>query len=173
MGRDSLIRHAKERFAAHRVRYLIIAKFLPGVNPLAAGLAGVVPIRPDRFLLYSTVGSLLWAGAWITLGYLCADVIGLVANRVARLWRPVLIAIAAGLIIYVVFKFARRRRRIHRLRSLGVFRGLSPEILDRPSSSQSNPPLSIGVRLAPLHEHAARNRDAGSSGRVVMEGHHA
>src|SRR5215470_19783464 len=34
---DSLIRHAKERFAAHRARYLIMAKFLPGVNPLAAG----------------------------------------------------------------------------------------------------------------------------------------
>src|SRR6266849_10401171 len=93
MDPDSLIRHAKERFAAHRVRYLIIAKFLPGVNPLAAGLAGVVPIRPDRFLLYAAAGSLLWAGAWITLGYLCADVIGLVANRAARLWRPVLIAI--------------------------------------------------------------------------------
>jgi len=37
---DSLIRHAKERFAAHRLRYLVLAKFLPGVNPLAAGLAG-------------------------------------------------------------------------------------------------------------------------------------
>jgi len=48
---DSLIRHAKERFAAHRLRYVVLAKFLPGVNPLAAGLAGAVPIRLDRFLL--------------------------------------------------------------------------------------------------------------------------
>jgi membrane protein DedA with SNARE-associated domain len=107
---DSLIRHAKERFAAHRVRYLILAKFLPGLNPLAAGLAGVVPIRPARFLLYAAAGSLLWAGAWIALGYLCADVIGPMANRAARLARPVLIAIAAALITYVVFKCARRRR---------------------------------------------------------------
>ena len=53
---DSLIRHVKERFAAHRVRYLIIAKFLPGVNPLAARLAGAIPIRPDHFLLYATAG---------------------------------------------------------------------------------------------------------------------
>ena len=106
---DSLIRHFKERFATHGVRYLIIAKFLPGVNPLTASLAGVVPIRPDRFLLYAAAGSLLWAGAWITLGYLCADVIGLMANRAARLARPVLIAIAAALIAYVVFTFARRR----------------------------------------------------------------
>ena len=33
---DSLIRHAKERFVVHRLRYLVLAKFLPGVNPLAA-----------------------------------------------------------------------------------------------------------------------------------------
>jgi membrane protein DedA with SNARE-associated domain len=34
---DSLIRRAKERFVAHRLRYLVLAKFLPSVNPLAAG----------------------------------------------------------------------------------------------------------------------------------------
>src|SRR3989442_12063716 len=54
---DSLIRHAKERFAAHRARYLIVAKFLPGVNPLAAGLAGVVGLRPASFLLYAAAGA--------------------------------------------------------------------------------------------------------------------
>src|SRR5207245_8175544 len=53
---DSLIRHAKERFAAHRLRYVVLAKFLPGVNPLAAGLAGAVPIRLDCFLFYAAAG---------------------------------------------------------------------------------------------------------------------
>jgi membrane protein DedA with SNARE-associated domain len=34
----SLIRRAKGRFVAHRLlRYLVLAKFLPSVNPLAAG----------------------------------------------------------------------------------------------------------------------------------------
>src|SRR5262249_37697522 len=59
LDRDSLIRHAKERFAAHRLRYLVLAKFLPGANPLAAGLAGAVAIRPERFLLYAAAGALL------------------------------------------------------------------------------------------------------------------
>src|SRR5262249_52239425 len=99
---DSLIRHAQERFTAHRLRYLVLAKFLPGVNPLAAGLAGAVPIRPERFLLYAAAGALLWAGAWITLGYLCADVIGLIVQRAARLGTPLVIVIAAGLIAYIV-----------------------------------------------------------------------
>src|SRR5262252_4641888 len=57
---DSLVRHAKERFAAHRLRYLVLAKFLPGVNPLADGLAGAIPVRLARFVLYAAVGAVLW-----------------------------------------------------------------------------------------------------------------
>jgi len=117
---DSLIRHAKERFAAHRLRYLVLAKFLPGVNPLAAGLAGAIPIRLENFLVYAAVGALLWAGAWITLGYLCAGVIGLVATRAAHLGTPLVVVIAAGLIVYVVFKYARRRRFLCHLRKARI-----------------------------------------------------
>jgi len=117
---DSLIRHAKERFAAHRLRYLVLAKFLPGVNPLAAGLAGVVPIRLEQFFLCAAAGALLWAGAWITLGYLCANVIGLVATRAVNLGRPLVIVIAAGLIGYLVFKYARRRRFLRHLRKARI-----------------------------------------------------
>src|SRR5262244_1874138 len=115
LDRDSLIREAKERFATHRARYLILAKFLPGVNPLAAGLAGAVPIRPDYFLLYAAAGALLWAGAWITLGYLFAGAIGLLATRAARLGTPLVIVIAAGLIAYVVMKYVRRQRFLRHL----------------------------------------------------------
>src|SRR5262249_14423522 len=58
MDPDSFIRDAKQRFLAHRARYLVMAKFLPGVNPLAAGLAGAVSIRPGQFLLYAAAGAL-------------------------------------------------------------------------------------------------------------------
>jgi len=117
---DSLIRHAKERFTAHRARYLIVAKFLPGVNPLAAGLAGVVAIRPSSFLLYAAVGSLLWAGAWIILGYLCVDVIAVIVTAAAHLGRPLVIVIAAALILYVVVKYAMRRRFLRHLQKARI-----------------------------------------------------
>src|SRR5437899_2082365 len=112
---EPLIRHAKERFAAHRARYLIVAKFLPGVNPLAAGLAGVVSLRLDSFLLYAAAGALLWAGAWIMLGYLCADVIAVIATANSHLGTPLLIAIAAALILYIAIKYAMRRRFLRHL----------------------------------------------------------
>jgi len=113
---DSLIRHAKQRFAAHRLRYLVLAKFLPGVNPLAAGLAGAVPIRLERFVLYAAAGALLWAGAWMTLGYFCADVIVAISTRAGRLGTPLVIAIAAALILYLGYKAARRQRFLRHLR---------------------------------------------------------
>ena len=107
---DSLVRHAEAGFAAHRARYLIVAKFLPGANPLAAGLAGVVSTPLDVFLFFATAGALLWAGAWITLGYFCADIIGPLVARAAHFGGPLLIAVAAALILYVGFKHERRRR---------------------------------------------------------------
>ena len=117
---DSLIRHAKERFVAHRLRYLILAKFLPGVNPLAAGLAGAVPIRLTRFVLYAAAGALLWAGAWMALGYLGADVIERIATGAGRLGTPLVIIIAAALVLYLAYKFARRQRCLRHLRKARI-----------------------------------------------------
>jgi membrane protein DedA with SNARE-associated domain/rhodanese-related sulfurtransferase len=117
---DSLIRHAKERFVAHRLRYLVLAKFLPGVNPLAAGLAGAVPIRLTRFVLYATAGALLWAGVWMVVGYLGADVIEYIATGAGRFGTPLVILIAAALVLYLAYKFARRQRCLSHLRKARI-----------------------------------------------------
>jgi membrane protein DedA with SNARE-associated domain/rhodanese-related sulfurtransferase len=117
---DSFIRDAKERFVVHRVRYIVLAKFLPGLNPLAAGLAGVVPIRLGRFVLYAAAGAFLWAGVWITLGYVFSDVISLMAAGVARLGMPIVFVIAAGLIAFLVFKYVRRQRFLRHLRQARI-----------------------------------------------------
>jgi membrane protein DedA with SNARE-associated domain/rhodanese-related sulfurtransferase len=117
---DSLIRRAKERFVAHRLRYLVLAKFLPGANPLAAGLAGAVPIRLDHFVGYAAVGALLWAGAWMALGYLWADIIARIAIGAGRLGTPLVLVIAAALVIYLAYKFARRRRFLRHLRKARI-----------------------------------------------------
>jgi membrane protein DedA with SNARE-associated domain/rhodanese-related sulfurtransferase len=117
---DSFIRDAKERFLTHRARYLVLAKFLPGLNPLAAGLAGALSIRPESFLLYASIGALLWASVWIILGYACSDLIGFVATRAAGVGMPLAIALAAALSVYLVFKYARRHRFLRHLRKARI-----------------------------------------------------
>jgi len=117
---DSLVRDAKERFLAHRGGYLVLAKFLPGLNPLAAGLAGTVSLRPDRFLIYAGAGALLWAGAWITFGYVCSDAIGFVATWASRVGTPLVIVLAAVLTAYLVLKYVRRHRFLRHLRKARI-----------------------------------------------------
>lgn len=117
---DSVVRDAKERFVAHGVRYVVLAKFLPGVNPLAAGLAGAAPVRLERFLLYASTGALLWAGAWLTLGYLFADTIGRVATKAAPFGSRLVIVIAVALTSYLVFKFVRRHLFLRHLRKARI-----------------------------------------------------
>ena len=117
---DSLVREAKERFLAHRGRYLVVAKFLPGLNPLAAGLAGAVSLRPDRFLIYAGAGAFLWAAAWIVLGYACSDAIGFVVTWASRVGTPLVVVLAAVLTAYLVLKYVRRRRFLLHLRKARI-----------------------------------------------------
>jgi len=117
---DSCVRRTEELFIAHRLRSLVIAKFLPGLNPLAAALAGVVKIRLIVFVLCEVGSALAWALGWIGLGYLFSDLIEPIAAAVARLgWAGV--ALAAGcLALYVVVKYVQRRLFFRELRMARV-----------------------------------------------------
>lgn len=105
---DSLARLAKQRFAAHGARYLILAKFLPGVNPLVSGVAGAFRTRPRQFLFYSATGALAWAGAWITLGYLFAGLIEAILAAASRAGTPLIIAIVGVLVLVAAARYVRR-----------------------------------------------------------------
>jgi membrane protein DedA with SNARE-associated domain/rhodanese-related sulfurtransferase len=140
---DSLIRDAKERFLLHRVRYLILAKFLPGLNPLASGLAGMVGIRLERFLLYAATGAFLWAGMWITLGYLCVDLISWLLAQATRAGMPVVAVLVAALIAYVVLKYVRRQRFLRHLQAARI----SPAELKRRMDA-GEPLVIVDLRTA-------------------------
>jgi membrane protein DedA with SNARE-associated domain/rhodanese-related sulfurtransferase len=114
---DSAIRRAKERFDAHRLLFLVMAKFLPGVNPLAAGVAGTVGLAPLTFLVCDVTGALLWAGVWMTSGYLAADVLSALAAEAAQFGRPLLTLAAVALGVWLAFKWTRRRRFLQHFRA--------------------------------------------------------
>jgi membrane protein DedA with SNARE-associated domain len=113
---DTCVRRAEGLFSRHRIGTLVVAKFLPGLNPLAAALAGVVKLHPARFVLLEAAGAVTWSGAWIAAGYLFSDLIDQIAAQVSRMGRAsvlVLVALFAG---YVARKYLLRRRLIRDLR---------------------------------------------------------
>jgi membrane protein DedA with SNARE-associated domain len=53
----------------HSAATLLLAKFIAGSN-FASLLAGRAGVSAARFLIYDSIGSLTWSGAYIALGYL-------------------------------------------------------------------------------------------------------
>jgi len=79
-----------------------------------------------RFLLHAALGALLWAGAWITLGYACADAIGFLAREAARVGAPLAVGIAVALIVYLVITYLKRRRFLDHLRQARITARTAP-----------------------------------------------
>src|SRR5499425_731843 len=86
---DSCVRRTEGMFSRQGARSLVMAKFVPGLGLVTPPLAGIFRMRFRRFLLFDAIGCLLWAGAFLGLGYVFAGQIELVAARLASLggWR--------------------------------------------------------------------------------------
>lgn len=113
---DSCVRRTEGVFAKQGARSLLVAKFVPGLSTAAPPLAGIFHMRKRRFLLWDTLGSLLWAGAFLLAGYIFSEQIEKIAERAASLggWLAVLIIGALG--GYIAWKFIGRQRFLRELR---------------------------------------------------------
>jgi membrane protein DedA with SNARE-associated domain len=122
---DSCVRRVEELFVAYQLRSLLIAKFLPGLNPLAAALSGVVKVPLGLFLLCEAASALMWSAAWMGLGYLFADLIDSIAAEASRLGGTSVLVLLGLLAAYVGGKYVQRRRFFRALRMARI----SPEDL--------------------------------------------
>src|ERR1700691_1302177 len=55
---DSCVRRSQISFGRNGPRVLLIAKFVPGLNAMAAPLAGIIRMGWRKFLLFDVVGAL-------------------------------------------------------------------------------------------------------------------
>lgn len=113
---DSCVRRTEGIFARHGARSLLVAKFIPGLNTAAPPLAGVFQMRLSRFLFFDVLGSLLWAGSFLLLGYAFSDQFERVAQRALDLGSWLLVLLVGGLAAYIGWKYIQRQRFLHSLR---------------------------------------------------------
>jgi membrane protein DedA with SNARE-associated domain len=113
---DSCVRRTENMFIRYGVRSLIFAKFVPGLSTVAPPLAGIVGVSVPRFAAYSALAALLWIVAWGGVGYLAGDALQYVVDRSGRFGTIAGVAVAVGLVGYVVTKWIQRRRFLRSLR---------------------------------------------------------
>lgn len=113
---DSCVKQSELRFQRWRGRVLLIAKFVPGLSTVAPPLVGAMGLRIPAFLLLDGLGSLLWAGLAVGLGYAFAAQIDVVLATLASAGTLAFELLLVLLALYIAAKWWQRRRLLLALR---------------------------------------------------------
>lgn len=113
---DSCVKQSELRFQRWRGRILLIAKFVPGLATVAPPLVGAMGLRPASFVLLDGLGSLLWAGLAVGLGYAFAERIDALLAAMASAGTVAFELVLALLALYIAAKWWQRRRLLVALR---------------------------------------------------------
>ena len=158
---DSCVRQTSLHFERWGGWTLVLGKFLPGVSTVAPPLAGVMQVGAARFLVLSTLGSMLWVGTSVGAGALFHEQVTELIAAFERLGSTAFVLVGAAVTAYVAFKWWERRRffatirmariTVDELRAL-IERNEDPAIVDlRPRSHLERDARSIpGARLIEL-----------------------
>jgi membrane protein DedA with SNARE-associated domain len=113
---DSCVRRTEGVFSRQGARVLLVAKFIPALNTVSPPLAGVVGMRPRRFLFFDALGTVLWAGTFLGLGYAFRGEIESLAARAESMGGSALVLLGGAFGAYIAYKFISRQRLLRELR---------------------------------------------------------
>jgi membrane protein DedA with SNARE-associated domain/rhodanese-related sulfurtransferase len=113
---DSCVKQSELRFQRWRGRVLLIAKFVPGLSTVAPPLVGAMGLRIPTFVLLDGLGSLLWAGLAVGVGYVFAAQIDVVLAALASAGTVAFELLLVLLALYIAAKWWQRRRLLVALR---------------------------------------------------------
>jgi membrane protein DedA with SNARE-associated domain/rhodanese-related sulfurtransferase len=105
---DSCVRQTESIFERFGPSSMIFAKFVPGFASVATALAGALGLRYWKFALFDLVGSLLWVGVAVSIGYLFRDAIGDVLETLQSLGKWGLVLVVGGFAAWIATKWWRR-----------------------------------------------------------------
>ncbi|ALA56463.1 rhodanese-like domain-containing protein [Nitrospira moscoviensis] len=111
---DTCVRRTEEIFRAHGPHALVIAKFVPGLSTIAPPLAGVVGLGPLLFLSYDALGTALWIGSGLGIGYVFGAGAPEIATQATQLTPVVGIVLTVLMVLYVTGKAWWRRAELQR-----------------------------------------------------------
>jgi membrane protein DedA with SNARE-associated domain/rhodanese-related sulfurtransferase len=138
---DSCVKQSELRFQRWRGQILLIAKFVPGLSMIAPPLVGAMRLRLRAFLFLDTVGSLLWIGVIVGLGYVFAAQIDRILTVLASAGTIAVEFLATLLVIYVLGKWWQRHRLLASLRMASITSQELRQMID-----EGKTPLVVDVR---------------------------
>jgi len=113
---DSCVRRTQVSFGKNGPRVLLVAKFVPGLNAMAAPLAGIIRMGWRRFLLFDVCGALLWVSTFSVTGFIFSGELEHVLDNAAYMGKWLFFLLIAGFGSYIGWKFYNRQRFLGKLK---------------------------------------------------------
>lgn len=152
----SCVRRTEDLFSHHGVRALIVAKFVPGFSTIAPPLAGIVGLSVPQYLLFNGLGTLLWAGTGLGLGWIFSDQVEQALTISAQIGPTIGLTLGAAVVSYLGYKV------VHRYRlDDGVPRMTVRQLTDKLAAGEQ--PVIVDLRSL-----AARQEEAGIPGAIPL-----
>lgn len=104
------IAKATNWFDKHDAQAVFLCRLVPGVRTLISIPAGISGMPLVPFLVYSTLGTLLWVGLLTYSGYLLGSNYHLVEEYIDPISKLVLLALIVIPIVWIVRRKAKQRR---------------------------------------------------------------
>jgi membrane protein DedA with SNARE-associated domain/rhodanese-related sulfurtransferase len=107
---DSCVNQTEDRFRRYGPKSLLVSKFVPGFNTIAAPMSGALGTGTRAFLGFAASGALLWGGTGIALGAIFHDSVDGVLAALETMGSAALGVLAGLLALFVLYKYVERRR---------------------------------------------------------------
>ena len=104
------IERTEQWFANHGKATVLIARFVPVVRHIISMPAGIARMRLVPFFVQTFIGSTLWGGFLILLGYYMGEHWDTVANKIKRFDLVIGVTIVVAVLVIAVRFFLKRRR---------------------------------------------------------------
>jgi membrane protein DedA with SNARE-associated domain/rhodanese-related sulfurtransferase len=174
---DSCVRQTENGFARYGVGFLLVAKFVPGMNALAAPLAGSSNVSWGQFLLFDGLGASIWISAFGTLGYLFSEQLEAIGDVVGRAGFRLFFSIVVAIGAWIGWKYVQRRRFLKKLEMARITPDELRQIVERGdkilvidvrsevAATQRRIPGSINI---PLSELAVRHKEVPLDREIIL-----
>jgi membrane protein DedA with SNARE-associated domain len=174
---DSCVRRTENVFVKYGIRSLLLSKFIPGLNVVAAPLAGGSGANFGRFLLFDSLGALIWITFYVLVGYVFGDQLELAVGYALRMGSGFVIITICIFAVWIAWKILQRRRF---LKSVNVARisaeelhamlsaGSDVTIVDVRSNLTRDVNLIPGALRIPTEDLATRHEEIPRDREIVL-----
>ena len=140
---ETCILRSAESFYKRGKVTLVVAKFIPGVNTMAAPLAGSMKMRFWQFRRLDFLGALVYAITYLSVGYLSRDFLQAILRGFHAAGRTMEAVIVAALVVYAIYRIVQfRKHKVYRV----VPRVQVQELAERLASEDAGRVLIVDVR---------------------------